>query len=1142
MPSFGGAQNYSSMLNQQVPQVAPMATQWHGALAGPNPQQVFNSVKAPVGTSPGALSQFSHFLGGTASQIGHIGGDVADWVGKTTASMAEAPVKFSYDFTTGAVRTFQESNQQDHLSAQQTNLDSLYKDGKINNKQYQNSLQSILSQRSQLSSSLKITQQRLTNSKAEGINTASDIVALVAPEIGPVLGGAGEEAAAQFLKSAGADNFFDAAEGAINKIANDPEAFKALPDSAQKAIQLSTADIVSRASGMSAAQIARTSVVNLAFKYPVYYSYISGTSDELYHQLDQKQYGAAVRTVAFNAALLLSGGPIGYALKWTGNAGKAIINGMFGEGSFIDYLSQGIGDGDPGGLVSAINKLSPEEQADAAQQLSSVEASNMSAVGKDASAAATRVLNGMESYEGVSMSSFTHEEALENMMNFAKAQRIASTTAKSVGLDNVVVGRVDARDLNEISAQLSPAISADKDTAHNVWDSMKGENPNKAWANNTNFDRQVKSLINRYDNPADLDASIRRIKASFRVESFPETEAKELSKMGYIPITPTKLEAPFTEGSGKLVTKFADNSDFFTHAVEPIPILSSLGDALTKVGLSPQASSARVYQMFTDNLGDNLKDLTGNSEIMGENEEQTTDTLIKQLTDYANNPTRGKIISKAPISDLRMMTTADIKTALKDTQFDDLDAKAVQKSIAQSYLQVPIAVRGLGDRAVDLLYKGGPIAGTERRYMRIMGAARYSWNPFFQYLRVVPKTEILSSFEGGGFISSVFSGQAGELSEVQTMLREGGFLDKQGSFGDVIGGEAVEYGGDTGRNLNKSLLPAQEKSIAGLVSSEASRLGVDTQTYIKEFPQQVRDTIQSIAEYDKNNSFLNSPLARTLNIAFFPFRFDVKVATIMTRSLARTSLMTQVSVINGLMKAHGWLNSPEGEAWYSRNANVIGFFEYITPVADLNQIFESLIPGHDHSLGNFGELGGLPFGWIPQILDDEGLTHFDQASVDAKTGDVYSQYIPKTTKGQMAIAIQDMLGSLFEYPGAEVGLPSKSSITRGVALGAVGGNKKADLQLNTPATSTLSMQQQNFIDAIKTANPASTGLNAASAANGTNKQAFSTPNQMQPGQQVPNTAPPEPPNKINSSSSTKKLKKGEYTPQLLPGQTSLGQL
>jgi hypothetical protein len=262
----------------------------------------------------------------------------------------------------------------------------------------------------------------------------------------------------------------------------------------------------------------------------------------------------------------------------------------------------------------------------------------------------------------------------------------------------------------------------------------------------------------------------------------------------------------------------------------------------------------------------------------------------------------------------------------------------------------------------------------------------------------------------------------------------------------------------------------------------------------------------------------------------------------MARGLARTSLMTQVSVINGMMRAHDWLNSAEGQAWYSQNAELIGLFEYITPVASLNEVFQSLLPGHDHSLGNFGELGGLPFGWIPQLLDSEGLTHFNQPGVNASTGAVYTKYMPQTARGQLAVAIQDFLTSIFSYPGATVGLLPKSEITGQAASFLTTGSlegavRSGDLARVAPDQSQLSQQQQNFIDTISNTSAASASSQAPPQLS--NQPPNETVN-------VPATGPLSKPASSSrgsgSGSRARKKKKAEFKPQLPPGQTTYGQL
>jgi hypothetical protein len=739
-------------------------------------------------------------------------------------------------------------------------------------------------------------------------------------------------------------------------------------------------------------------------------------------------------------------------------------------------------------------------------------------MGGDAVAAAYRVAKGMQGQYAFDLSKVTHDQAIEDMVKFADNFRTADAAAQKAGIGNIAIGRLDARDKGAI-AEAVVSNGSDTGSKLDAWESWKQLNPNSAAANNANFDTQIKQLIEQHgDDPVALNKSIMDIKARTQVEGFPEDVSKQLAKEGYVPIKPRNLEAPFKEGSGKLVTKYAGNNDFFTKAVQPLPVLGSVGTWLTGMGLSPNASTNTVYEMFNDNLARNLQKTGAFTKlaIHGDSSMQTTDTIIKQLSEFAHG-------MKLPVKDLRQLTYRQIGKAL---DIGASDAKEIQNAITDAHLQVPLAFRGLGDSAVDWSYKLPGSAPVMRQYMKIQGALRFAFNPFFQYLRVIPKTEILTQAEGGGYLNSVFAGRAGQIEGIRSDLRSGGFLNEAGHLGNVISGEAEGGVGYVGKNINKKLLPMQERSIAGLVDAQAQRMGMSTTDYIQQHPEQVRDTVQGIAEYDRKGNFINSPMARTLNIAFFPFRFDAKVATIFARNLSKSSLLTQVSVINGVMKGHDFLNSPEGKAWYAQNSTAIGLINYITPLASMADVFESLMPGHDHSLGNFGELGGLPFGWIPQLLDAEGLTHFNQPAMDAKTGKMFPTYIPATAKGQLATAVQDLIGQLFSYPGAEIGLPSKSSITRNAALGITGATKATDLQLTTPQPNA-----QQAADAQSLGGIANTPQPTNTSAKPTGNQTIN-----------PSSATADIQGKVSSRTKTKAKKKSDFTPELLPGQTTIGQI
>jgi hypothetical protein len=1154
-PSWGSAPNYQADLQSTVANTAPLAQNYNGAQTGVNIQQVFN--KAPATPQASNLSKFAHFIGGVGSEIGHIATGAATWLGKQTAQAVMAPVHYAQGISHGqtdqlTIKTLSALSQQSS-----NNLDTLhtqFKSGKITAKQYQSGLKDLINLNNQiteqqmgLQNRIKADQQQTTKA---AIDTAATVVTVLTAGFGRAAATAGEaalplgeRAAANYIASTNAKVLLDSAEQGLNKLATNPELFAKLTPEAQNALQTATAEVIAGNSGsMTSAQIARAAAANVALKYPIYYNMLSTTGQDIYKKLDDRKYGQAVQQMAFNAALLLSGGVIGQALKYGSKTISGAAGAVFGKSSFIDELSKGIGDGNASGLYRTINAIEdPAIRKEAIQNLSAVEATNLSAVaGKDPVAAAWRVLNGMSSYEGASMSEFTHEEALNNMVNFAKAQRLVDTVGKANNLGPITVGRVDARQLNKISAAVAPAIQDGKDTAKQMWEAIKSQNPTQAWANNENFDKQIVSIINRNDSPESIDSAIRSITASFHVEGFPAAEAKQLSKMGYIPIKPVNLEAPFKEGEGTLTSKFGEG-DFFNKSVQPLPVLSSVGSFLTRLGLSPTASTGRVYQLFNQNLSENLGQMqvVENFVDKGVDRSQTADNIVKKLSNYAHNPTRGTRINGKPlipITDLRQMTTKDIMEALTVSQSD---AKEVKGALMDSMLQVPLQVRGLGDKLVDLNYKLNPTAG---RYARIQGAARFAWNPFFQ-AKLSVKTELLSQAEVQGkfptlggtnsVLATIFPDKYRTIDDTRTILRNNGIFDTKANFGEAIGGEGVNDVGVAGANLTHKLIPSQERSLASMVQVQADRMGLTTKDFVENYPNEVRDTVQMIAQYDRNSEFLNSAMARTLNLAFFPFRFEYKVASIMARSLAKTAPLTQLAVVNGLYRAHDWLNSTEGQAWYSQNAEVIGLIKYFTPIQTLGEV-STLLGGHPDSVGAFGELGGLPFGWIPQLLDAEGLTNFGGVYVSPKTGQALPDYIPASDKGKLVSAIQDLIGSIYTYPGATAGLPSKTSLDRNIALGVTGASTKNDFTKVTPQ---IPADQQNFAQTVQ-------GLSNQTLGSQQNVQTAPSAPQLQPGTQVPTqsspltTVTPRP----AKSGGTKKLKKAQFTPQLLPGQTSLGQL
>jgi hypothetical protein len=544
---------------------------------------------------------------------------------------------------------------------------------------------------------------------------------------------------------------------------------------------------------------------------------------------------------------------------------------------------------------------------------------------------------------------------------------------------------------------------------------------------------------------------------------------------------------------------------------------------LTKMGLSPEVAQQRVQDVFTQKFTEAAGQF-GFLHLQGDTAAQTGQDTLSKLYDYMKNPTGGlKVFGHyLPITDMRQMTTGDIQRAL---EINKQEAQKVGDAIMQAYLDVPASVAGLGNKIMDVNFKINPTAGL---FTRIQSAGHFTWNPIFQQARLPFKLEFLSQMQTGGkfptvagtnfFMSKFFPGQYKELNAIIDNP------DFRSLVGGGMGGEADAAAtgafAERGANLppKTSLLP-----IAGLVKSMADNAGLDTATFMQQFPNAVSDATHALLHYDRNNSFLNSPLARTLNMAFFPFRFNVKVSTYMANFLAKQPPAIQYAAIKGVMNAQTFLKSPQGQAWYAQHSDAITLFKYLSPLETISTI--SAVLTHPGNISSYGELGGLPFGWIPQMTDAVGLTHFAQAYVNPKTGVIAKEYVPTSMYGAMNTALQDLLGSLFSYPGAEIGLPSKGSLVRGLTSGLPGA--KDTQAINNP---NITPQDQQFSQIAAQAN------GGASAQTPPTTPPQTSQSTRVPAQRSPLETPL--PKKVGGG----KLKKDQFKPALLPGQSQYGQL
>lgn len=1173
MPSWDSTPNYQAQLQQGMNNLAPLAPTWNGAQTGvPISQNIKQS-----SVSQGVLPAFWSKVTSVASQTANLGGEAAKWIGTQFVNTGKDIVGYAQGLGNALsdVQTSDNLNKQvQQLSAQQNNLIASYKSGQITKQDYLKGLQDLSQANMDLNGRIQdfMSQNSLEqkNFTKAFIGTEVAVASLIAGGAADgILGGIAEKLGAG-LGSTGIMEGVSAAVDTLSKaqglarvanvidtLANSEEAWSGTSPLAQMVMREATNTALQGAGQMATAgQIVRAAAADILFKYPLYFNAMDGQTNQIMNDLNQNKYGDAVKTFAFNAALLFSGGPIGWGLKQAGKLGdSALVSLGLRPGSILDELSSQVGNGDR----LALGKIAQEQirsgnEADVRAMIVGLE-SNLKAAGGNSALAVNKIIDHLQNYIGWGdMKGMTHQELWDNMVNYWKHSeglqqlksdgKIAGMAADDPRM--VVPGRFSTQDKNGIAQAVTKGDLAGGQTVQDrlaAWEAYKAANPNAAFANNPNVDKQVTNLIKTIDNPTDLHTAINSIPTQIGLDGIPKDYAAQMAKDGYIAIIPTAHNlpvVPFEQTTQKLVTG-ADTlshrgginaSSWFMSAPKPIPVLQSVGNFLTFAGLSPEMASQTVNQVFTQNFTKAASQF-GFVGLQGDTAEQTGQRVLNVLYDYMKAPTGGfKAFGHyLPITDMRQLTTNDIVRAFEKAgqTISKEQASQIGDAIMQAHLDVPREITGLGNKIFDKTYKINPITGI---YSKIQQAGHFAWNPMFTQVRLPLKAEFLAQMETGGkfptiagtnrFMSVFFPGQYKDLNAIIDNP------DFKQIIGSGLGGESESAATGIASIASNEVIPkSTQLPLAGLIKVMADRAGVDTATFLQQYPQQAKDAAQALLHYDKNNSFLNSPLAKTLNMAFFPFRFNVKVSGYMARFLASQPPAIQYAAVMGVLRGQDFLKSPQGQAWYAQHSDAIGFFKYISPLETLSTISNVLT--HPGTISAYGELGGLPFGWIPTLSDSLGMTHFGEVYVNPKSGAIAKDYVPTNAYGDISAALQDLLGSLFSYPGAEVGLPSKGTVVRRVVNGILPNNSKS-FTATTP--SNISPQDQQFSQIAQQAN---SGVAPTSTQ--------STPNSFTPTQTItvpPQKSPQSTP--LPTRSGTRKMKKSDYKPYLLPGQSKLGQL
>lgn len=504
-----------------------------------------------------------------------------------------------------------------------------------------------------------------------------------------------------------------------------------------------------------------------------------------------------------------------------------------------------------------------------------------------------------------------------------------------------------------------------------------------------------------------------------RIAKYEGTLPPEMSKLtevapkaypgGYVPSIAPKGAANYVTPSK--AAELAAN-------IEAKPGLGKIGRAITKAGLSPVANEPGALQSaLKTNLNTELGKLDPNLEGKGS-------SLYSSLLNKAGD-TRG-------VTDIRLLSKRALGQVLRDEGISSITPGQLKSALSTAQLRVPAELQSLGGKLTSAAIKYVP---GEKTLLKAQSYGRFGINPIFAG-KVGIKAGYLGAVDshGGPIIGKVSNDVAAYVGDAKQF---GGLVqDTLGTPGArAKGGFGVDkFQQHVAGNLVQNILKKNGASLEDIAKNPALK-------------QQVDHAVQMIYGYPKGG-VLDSNLMKSLNVAVFPARFEAKILGATAKAIINQPPVVRASILNGLLKTQNFLNSPEGQQWKKDNSELVDVARYFTPLDTLSKVMSAVTgQGHGVNLKDLGAIGGLPFGVFTQILTGQGVNLGPFGSSDyvpTKTGVAIGRQIPQTTKARIATALGDIISQSFSYPGAQIGLKSKSSIVKTAVDVVAGGNLKTN--------------------------------------------------------------------------------------------------
>lgn len=972
--------------------------------------------------------------GAVASQTGKL----AAGVGKATAGFVKNTAVDIYqdafltgrtivDAQTTALKVGHFTEMSNALNDKQDRVIMAYKEGKLSKDDYNTQLKELTEARQRLTTHIK---------PALDGPSAGERIEAIASTAFTVLSLGGLGVAKSGIKTVADDVLVQGSNQLERLIFKVPAARSLVLRNMDEAARLAASQNTAQYLARNAKQVA----VGLLIKRPLFYQANLADARSGLDAIMTSNPTGAVKSAAWLGVQLLDGGPLGAmskGYKWLKGETKMLA---YGRGSALDALSRRIGSGDPNQLANLVQdsyKLSKETGKQVEEALRILQHQQLTLYADDVDGWADNVIE----YTGTDPMQLTAEDLIANARRHRDADILGQAEVKKL----VAKGKLTPEDArgwtpvrwgNPDRDKVAKFFTGTPDIQL-AYQNALGYLEKRGLNNNPGLMATLERIVNQGGDGKAIASAIRSIDAAAipRI-GIGKAAQRKLAKLGYIYAQPVGgRRLPFIEDwedTPKLISDARNGVvDLFDEAIAPQPVIAGIKDGLRAVGLSPEAASRKGQLMLTESVAKNLKG-TAVAQMLGKADLPGAKVILTKLQNYVEHmkPSRfGRALSlgaaeKSAVTDIRQLTRSEVVEALSSSKLPITKGQAgeILDAINKGYMEVPMELRGLGDKVVDTLYRVNP---AQKLYARVQSALRYTYNPFFRLQETV-EASILAGAAGGNRIKNLASHNGlwnRSRAELDATVAQ---LDSARIFSSSLGGEAASDQ-ILGR-ISANLTQGQKRDLAGLAIDIANKKGTDVATLLKDSPDEIADALRVIVQYPREG-VLASSLARTLNVAFFPMRYNAKVTMLAGQFLAKQPAYVQKAALHGLFQTSAWLKSDEGIRWQSEYADALEVFKWLTPVNSV-QYTLNLLNGGPDSPAEMGLLGGLPLGVITQILDSQGIIDNNTPYVNMRSGDVMPKYIPETAKARAATALTDLLGSTFTYPGRTLGLPGKNEQLR----------------------------------------------------------------------------------------------------------------